>query len=102
MRTLALLLLSILPCAAAAAAPSNTQTNVSTVGRPVCLSLVNISGKSRQVRLKSGVVELPVGQRVDIDSRVGATLYIVSDTNRSVDEQILIGSSDDARVIRIQ
>jgi hypothetical protein len=40
--------------------------------------------------------------RVDINSRIGATLYIVSDTHRSVDERILIKSGDDARLIDIR
>jgi hypothetical protein len=102
MRTLALLLVSIFPCAAAVAAPSNTPSNVSIVGRPIRVTLVNFSSQSRQIRLKSGVLDLPVGLRVDIDSHIGATLYIVSDTHSSVDERILIKSGDDARIITIR
>jgi hypothetical protein len=102
MRTLALLLVSILPCAVAVAAPSNTPSNVSTVVRPIRVTLVNMSGQRRQIRLKSGVLDLPFGVWVDIDSRVGTTLYIVSDTHASVDEQIVIKGGDVAPIYRIQ
>jgi hypothetical protein len=106
MRTfvLASLLVSILPTAVAATvpSPSNTPSSVSTSGRPVRLSLRNMSGQHRQVRLNVGVVDLPVGLTMNIDSQIGAKLYIVSDTNRSVDEQILVKSGDDAGYIRIQ
>ncbi len=102
MRTLAFFLLSFLPCAAAAAtAASNTQSSVSTTRRPIRLSLVNMSAQPRQVRLKSGDVDLPVGQCVAIESPIGATLHIVSSTDSSVDERILIKCGDDARYVRI-
>jgi hypothetical protein len=102
MLALAFLMVSVLPCAVAVTVPSDTESSVSAVGRPVRLSLINLSGKHRQVCLKSGVVELPVGLRVDVDSRVGATLYIVSDADGSVDEQVVIKSGDDARVIPVR
>jgi hypothetical protein len=103
MRTVALFLLSFLPCAATAATvPSDTQSSVSTDGRPIRVSLVNMSAQSRQIRLKSGVANLPVGTRVDVASRIGATLYIVSDTDPSIDERILVKSGDDAGLIHIQ
>jgi hypothetical protein len=102
MLALTLFVVTALPCAGAAAAPSNTASSVSAVGRPVHLSLINLSGNRRQVRLKSGITDLPVGMRVDVDSCVGATLYIVSDADESVDEQVVIKSGDDARVIPVR
>jgi len=102
MRTLALLLVSILPCAVAVAAPSNTPSNASTAVRPIRVTLVNMSGQHRQIRLKSGVLDLPFGVWVDIDSRVGTTLYIVSDTNQAVDEQITVKSGDNAPIYRVR
>jgi hypothetical protein len=101
MRTLALLLLSILPCTVPVTAPSTNPSSVSPAGRFIRVSLVNMSSQPRQVRLKSGVANLPTGVRVDIDSHVGATLYIVSNTDTSVDERILIKSGDNARYIRV-
>jgi hypothetical protein len=61
-----------------------------------------MSAQPRQVRLTSGVANLPTGVRVDIDSHVGATLYIVSNADPSFDERILIKSGDDAGYIRIR
>jgi len=101
MRTLAILLLSVFPCAVAVAAPSSIPTPVFTIGRPVRVSLVNLSGKSRRVLLTTGTLDLPVGIPVDIDSRVGATMDIVSETDQSLDERILIMSDDGARLIAI-
>jgi hypothetical protein len=109
MRTLALFLLSILPCSAAVIVPADSQSSVSTDepsastdGRFIRVSLVNMCSQPRQIRLKSGLVNLPTGVRVDVDSRVGATLYIVSDTDPSIDERILVRSGDDAGLIHIQ
>jgi len=102
MRTLALLLVSFLPCAAAVAAPSDTPHPVSKESRPIRVTLVNFSAQRREIRLKSGVLVLPTGVRVDIDSRVGATLYIVSDIDPSFDERILIKSGDDTGLIDIR
>jgi len=101
MRTLALLLVSILPCATAVAAPFDIPSHVSEVGRPVRVILVNMSGQRRQVRVKSGLLDLPVGVWVEVDSRVGATLTIVSDANRSVEEQVVVKSGDDACILRV-
>jgi hypothetical protein len=109
MRTLALFLLSILPCSAAVIVPADSQSSVSTDessvstnGRFIRVSLVNMSSQPRQVRLKSGAVNLPTGVRVDVDSHVGATLFVVSSTDGSVDERILVKSGDDVSYIRVR
>jgi hypothetical protein len=103
MRKLALFLLSALPSTLAVALPSGTRPNTSLEARPIRISLVNLSGERRQIALVSGtLLDLPVGMRVDIDSHVGATLFIVSDTHRSIDDPILIKSGDDARLLAIR
>ena len=102
MRTLALFLASIVPCSVSVAAPSNTPSKASIVDHPIRVVLVNMSGQRRQIRLKSGDLDLPIWTWVAIDSHVGATLYIVSDTNRSVDEQLVIKRGDDASILRVR
>jgi hypothetical protein len=103
MRSLALILISILPFAGAIAARADIPPHVARVDRPMFLLLVNImSAQRRQIRLKTGVVDLPPGVRVTVESRVGETLYIVSDTNASFDERIPVKPGDDARILRIR
>ena len=65
-------------------------------------SLLNIAGQRRQVRVKTGVVNLPAAVRVDIDCSIGATVSIVSDTNRSIEERLVVKCGDDARIIAVQ
>jgi hydrogenase maturation factor len=85
------------------AAPFDIPSNVSAaVDHPVRVVLVNMSGQRRQVRLKSGDLDLPVGAWVAIDSRIGERLTIVSDMNTSLDEQIAVKRGDDARVLWVR
>ena len=102
MRTLALLLVSFLPFAGAVAAHADIPSHVTTVDRPVYLVLVNMSAQRRQIRVKTGVVDLPAGVWVAVESRVGETLYIVSDTNTTFDERIAVKRGDDTRILRIR
>jgi len=101
-RTLALTLVSILPFAGAIAAHADIPSPLVVVGRPVHVVVINMSGQHRQLRLTSGVIDLPCGVWVSVDSRVGATLTIVSDTKASVDEEIAVKREDDARIVRIR
>jgi len=100
--TLALYLVSILPCAGAVAAPFDIPAYVTVEYRPVHVILVNMSGQRRQLRLTSGVLDLPVGVWVEVDSRVGETLYVVSDSKTSVDERIVVKGGDDAPIVRVR
>ncbi len=104
MRTFALLLVSLLSCGVAAAAPSNTPTphSVSTTGAPVRVSIINLSGARRQVRMKSGLMELPFAQLIDVNTQIGATVYVMSDSDRSLDERIIVKPGDDARILVVQ
>ena len=102
MRTLALLLVSFLPFAGAVAAHADIPSHVTAMDRPVYLVLVNMSAQRRQIRVKTGVFDLPAGVWVAVESRVGETLYIVSDTNTSFDERIAVKRGDDARILRIR
>jgi hypothetical protein len=100
--TLALSLVSILPLAGAVAAHADIPTPVIAVNHPVRLVLVNMSAQRRQIRVKTGVIDLPVGVWVTVESRVGETLYIVSDTNIAFDERIAVKRGDEARILRIR
>jgi hypothetical protein len=102
MRTLALLLVSFLPFAGAVAAHADIPSHVSAVDHPVYLVLVNMSAQRRQIRVKTGLIDLPVGVWVAVESRVGETLYIVSDTNTTFDERIAVKRGDDTRILRIR
>ena len=100
--TLALSLVSILPLAGAVAAHADVPSHVTAADGPVHVVLVNMSAQRRQIRVKTGVIDLPVGVWVAVESRVGETLYIVSDTNTSFDERIAVKRGDDARILRIR
>jgi hypothetical protein len=100
--TLALSLVSILPLAGAVAARADIPTPVISVNHPVYVVLVNMSAQRRQIRVKTGVLDLPAGLWVTVESRVGETLYIVSDTNTAFDERITVKPGDDARILRIR
>jgi hypothetical protein len=72
-------------------------------GRPIHVSLVNWAAPERQLVLESGArLELPTGKRVDVDTHVGATLFIVSSMNSSVNEHILIKSGDDNSLLGVR
>jgi hypothetical protein len=101
MRKLALALLFVLPCSVAFATPSHKPSRSTTAERPVYLVLVNMSGQRRQIQLKSGVLDLPIGVWTVIDSDIGSTLRIASDTHREVDERIVVKEGDNARILRI-
>jgi len=103
MRTFALLLVSILPSATAVAAPFDIPSfHVSKVDRPIRVSLINLSGQHRQVRVTSGLLDLPTGVRVDVESQIGATLYVVSDMDQSLNQQIVVKRGDDTRFLAIR
>ncbi len=102
MRTLALFLVSILPSAGAVAAHADIPSHVAVVDRPVCLVLMNVSAQRRQLRVKTGVLDLPVGVWVEVTSHVGDTLYVVSDTNAAIDERIAVKRGDDARILPVR
>ncbi|HSY34791.1 MAG TPA: hypothetical protein VK814_03475 [Acidobacteriaceae bacterium] len=101
--TLALYLVSILPCAGAVAAPFDIpSSHVSVEYRRVRVSLINLSGQHRQVRVTSGLLDLPFGVLVDVDSQIGETLNVVSDMDQSLDQQIVVKRGDDARILAIR
>jgi hypothetical protein len=81
--------------------PKSPATTTPTVRQPIRISLVNMSGRRRQVLLKNGTVDLPMGQRMDIDTCVGATLHIVSETNPKFHEDLKVKPNDDVRMITI-
>ena len=102
MRPLALFLVSILPFAGATAARADIPSHITTANPPVRVSLVNLSGEHRAVRVKSGLLDLPCGLLVNVESPIGATLLVVSDTNQSLHEQIVVKPGDDRRIVAIQ
>lgn len=102
MRTLFFCLASLLPLNGAVAARADVPPVVREANRPVYLVLVNMSVQRRQVRLKTGLVELPVGEWVTVELQAGETLHIVSDSNNRVDERIAVQPGDEARVLRIR
>lgn len=102
MRTLALLLVVILPCTLVASKPSHPRSSVDAGSRVIRISLVNLSGSNRQIRLSTDLLNLPLASRVDIESRIGNTLHIVSDTTQSIDQEIVVTTGDDNRLISIR
>ena len=98
MRTLALAWLLVVPCSVAVASPSQK----APAHRPVHVLLVNMSGQQRYVELTSGVLELPIGKLTVVDSRVGFTVTIKSDTQTNVEERILVQEGDDGQLLRVR
>jgi hypothetical protein len=102
MRTFALVLLLVVPCSVAVALPSGKPSHTSSAHRPIHVVLLNMSGQRRHVELTNGVLDLPSGRLTVLDSRVGFTLNIASDTHDRVDERILLKEGDDARILRVR
>jgi hypothetical protein len=65
------------------------------------VSLINTSGKPRQLLLKKGSVELPIGQRIDIDTVPGTILHIISDRDTTHSQSILVTDKDAMRLVPV-
>ena len=102
MRILSLVLLLVVPCSVAVALPSGRPSPDASAHRPIRVVLVNMSGERRHVEMASGVLDLPSGRLTVVDSRVGFTLTIASDTHERVEERIVVKEGDDARILRVR
>jgi hypothetical protein len=101
MRVILMSLMILLPCPGAIVAPQTPQTSRPTPGRSIRISLINMSGRRRQLLLKSGILNLPQERRIDIDSYVGSTLHVMSDIDANVNEDIYIYQNDRAHLINV-
>ena len=66
------------------------------------LTVINISGKRRQVFAGKERVDLPVGRAVGLDWTPGDTLHVVSDTDSRVNERISVSRADAAHAVAIR
>ena len=63
--------------------------------------IINMSGKSREARVRNTVVPLPVAQRVVLQVPQGGSIKITSDTDRRIARVITATSSNEGRVITV-
>jgi hypothetical protein len=70
-------------------------------GTLIHFAVINMSGKSREVHLRDGVIGLPVAQRVSLQAPVGGVIEITSDTNQKIKRIIVIDGVDQGRIIPI-
>jgi hypothetical protein len=101
MRMLLLSFALLSSSAAAFAVPQASRPVHDALGRPIRLSLVNLSGKSRQLVLREGILNLPPGQRVDVDSKLGATLDIISEMDSTVHLHFVVENNQGALIIPV-
>lgn len=69
--------------------------------RPIRFSVINMSGKSREARIRHALVMLPVAEPVNLQAFPGETVTITSDTNQKVSRTIVISSSDEGHLYPI-
>jgi phosphoserine phosphatase len=74
----------------------------SNVKERLYVTVINMSGQSRQVAIGDSKIDLPVAQRVTLPVRSGDTLRVVSNTNAKIDERFVISERDAARIIVVQ
>jgi hypothetical protein len=69
--------------------------------RPFRVTVINLSGKSRQSIVGESKIDLPVAERVTLWVRVGDTLRVVSDTDSNISERFVISERDAAHVMAV-
>ena len=67
----------------------------------VHMVIINMSGKSREARVRDMAVPLPVAQRVLLEVPRGGSITIASETDSRVARVITATSGDDGRVITV-
>jgi hypothetical protein len=66
------------------------------------VTVINMSGKSRQAALGGSKVDLPEAQRVVLQVCAGDMLRVVSDTNTKVEERFVISKQDAGRILIVK
>ena len=113
MRAMVLLLACSVPCLTSPCAEASSVRRpvqqMATLAKPsagqptfVYVTLVNMSGKSRQAIAGTERIDLPVGQRVALKLKPGTTLRIVSDTQEALVERFVISPTDAARYLIVR
>jgi hypothetical protein len=63
--------------------------------------IINMSGQSREAHIGDTVIPLPVAQRVALQAPVGESVNIMSNTNRSVMQVIVISAIDEGHLLPV-
>ena len=67
----------------------------------VRVSIINMSGKNREARLRNVAVPLPVAQRVTLQVLAGSSITITSDTDQHVSHVIVVAAPDEGHLYPI-
>jgi hypothetical protein len=82
---------------------STTSSHVKTAqSRPLIrFEIINMSGQSREAHIGDTVIPLPVAQRVVLQAPVGKSVKIMSNTNQSVMQVIVISAIDEGHLLPV-
>jgi hypothetical protein len=69
--------------------------------RLVHVVMINLSGSSREARVRDQVVPLPVSERVALQVPAGVAVQITSDSDGRVARAIVLSTSDEGHVFAI-
>jgi hypothetical protein len=85
--------------------PASTTSSQATTAQShpllVRFQIINMSGKSREAHIGDAVIPLPVAQRVALQVRAGNSVKIMSNTNRSVMQVIVISAIDEGHLLPV-
>jgi hypothetical protein len=90
---------------------ASMRCSVPSAGRPqsetepkerINVTVINMSGKSRQAAFGPLKTDLPVAQRVVLQLRPGETLRIVSDSDSRIEERFVVSWRDATRVLVVE
>jgi len=103
MRSLILVLALATPCCPlyASSTPSTAAKTLAVKPRLHLVTLINMSSQSRQACTIRGPVNLPIAHTVVLQIRIGDTVRVVSDTDPTLDERIVITEDNVRRIVTV-
>ena len=83
------------------ASTTSSQVETAQSRRLIRFEIINMSGQSREAHIGDTVIPLPVAQRVALQAPVGKSVKIMSNTNRSVVQVIVISAIDEGHLLPV-
>ena len=77
------------------------QRNALKWSRLVHFTIINMSGKPREVHLRDTVISLPVAEPMPLQVPLGESIRITSAANEHVQQVITVSAKDEGRVVPV-
>ena len=84
-----------------AASTISSQVKTAQLRPLIRFEIINMSGQPREAHIGDTVIPLPVAQRVALQAPVGVSVEIMSNTNRSVMQVIVISAIDEGHLLPV-